>query len=395
MELGKIGEECSGGVTRTSLSAEDIEGRKYVIQLMQDAGLYVRCDSVGNIIGTLPGSDQNATSVMTGSHIDTVSNGGKFDGSLGVLGAIEAVRSIKENHITLTHPIEVVSFTDEEGARFGSGFIGSRGMVGDLKSEDLKIVDKEGTSYEEALRKAGYEPGNLKQATREPEQIKAYIEMHIEQGRVLESEKLSVGIATDMQGAVWLSVSFKGRADHAGATPMSLRRDPSLAMAEVLPVIEQVAHSWDGVVTVGTMEFKPGGANIIPEEVLFSVDFRHVNKEVRQHMQHDIIKALEDTALNRKVELTVKVNEDTDPVACTPTVTEFIENSCKQLNVPVYKMTCGAGHDAALLSKITAIGMILIRSKDGVSHHPQEWSSKEDCALGTQILLQTLIQLSK
>lgn len=395
MTLGEIGRDENEGVTRVSLSPEDLKAREYVIQLMREIGLEVRVDEVGNIIGRLVGKDVNAPVVMAGSHIDTVFQGGQFDGALGVLSAIEAVRTIKESGIELTHSIDVISFTDEEGARFDTGFIGSKGLIGELTVENFAIRDANGNTYREAFVQAGLNPDQYLLAKRNPEEIKAYVEMHIEQGRVLETEDLPVGIVTDIQGPVWMYVSYKGHADHAGATPMSIRIDASLAMAEVLPIIERIAIKWKGVATVGKMEFIPGGVNIIPEEVNFTIDFRHVDKKIRQHMKEKIIDALHLAAKKRGLDVQIEIKVEVDPASCSTEIIRTIEEACWESNLPVYKMKCGAGHDALLMSKITKFGMIFVRSSEGISHNPKEWSSKEDCQKGTEVLYRTLIHLAK
>ncbi len=394
-DLSKIGKDNNGGNTRLSFSESDMLARQYIMNLLIESGLEVRIDEVGNIFGRLNGEKSTDSVVMTGSHIDTVLNGGKFDGALGVLGAIEAVRTIKEQHIKLSHSIEIVSFTDEEGTRFGTGFIGSRGLTGRLTYKDLQLTDNNGTSYTEAFHKAGINIENYHKAVRKPESIKAYLEMHIEQGRVLETEDIPIGIVSNIKGAIWLQVTVRGQADHAGATPMHLRKDPSLVMAEALLDIEKIALRWNGVATVGKMELKPGAENIIPEEVTFLIDLRHGNKSSRKHMEVELISVIQKKAAQRGLEVAFEVKEAEDPATCSVDMIKTIEAVMKQTGVPIFKMNCGAGHDALLMSNITEIGMILVRSKDGISHNPLEWSSKEDCSIGTQVLMNSLINIAK
>src|SRR5690625_4789590 len=213
MELGNIGKGKQNGVTRLSLSKEDQQARDYIVDLMNEAGLEVRVDEVGNVIGKLVGLDDDLPVVMTGSHIDTVVEGGMFDGALGVLGGIETLRTIKESGIVLNHSIEVVSFTDEEGVRFGSGFIGSKAMIGEVEETHFSLIDNDGVSYKEAFEEMKLDYMNFSLARRKGENIKAYIELHIEQGRVLEMEDLSVGIVTEVQGPVWMVVDVQGQTD--------------------------------------------------------------------------------------------------------------------------------------------------------------------------------------
>ncbi|MGM8213891.1 Zn-dependent hydrolase [Virgibacillus sp. W0430] len=391
LELSEIGNDPNGGITRLSLTDADMEAREYIIFLMQEAGLSVRTDAVGNIIGRLPGIQDAKPAVITGSHIDTVTQGGMFDGALGVLAGIEAARTIVEAGIKLTHPLEVVSFTDEEGTRFGSGFIGSKGMIGELTEAHFALTDANGVTYAEAFKYAGLDPKTYRDAMRQPEEIKAYIELHIEQGEILEREDLPVGIAKDVRGPALLDVSFVGQANHAGTTPMAQRKDPALAMAEALLMIEKIAIKWEGVATVGKVKLSPGGTNIIPEAVEFSIDFRHTDKTIRQQMKKEIIKLLRAIAKQKKLTLKTDLKLDVDPVSCSPEIVNKMEQACWDTSLPAYRMHCGAGHDALLLGKITNFGIIFVRSKDGGNHPSTEWSSKEDCSKGAQVLLQTLL----
>jgi allantoate deiminase len=398
MELGEIGStpnKPEEGVTRLSLSLEDLKARQYIIDVMKEAGLEVRVDAVGNIIGKLEGTDVGTPVVLTGSHIDTVVQGGKFDGALGVLGAIEAVRSIKESGLKLTHSIEVVSFTDEEGTRFGTGYIGSKAMVGCLEDEIFNLKDEQGITCGEAFRQAQLDPTSYKDAIRKEEEIKAYIEMHIEQGRVLEDQGLSVGIVTDIQGPVWMEVHFQGNPDHAGATPMNLRKDAGLSMAELMLDVEKIARKHRGVGTVGKIQIEPGGVNIIPGKAVLSIDLRHVDKGIRTEMVKAVNDSISTICKKRDIEANIEIKKEVDPASCSREVIEVIEQSCAELQVPTMKLQCGAGHDSLMMTKQTKMGMIFVRSKDGFSHNPKEWTEKEDCIIGTQVLLNTLVNLAK
>ncbi|WP_257391629.1 Zn-dependent hydrolase [Halalkalibacter krulwichiae] len=398
MELGEIGStpgKPEEGVTRISLSLEDLKARKYTIDVMKEAGLKVRVDAIGNIIGRLEGTDSSAPVVMTGSHIDTVIRGGKFDGALGVLGAIEAVRTIQEAGIELVHPIEVVSFTDEEGVRFGSGYFGSKAMVGGVNKEMFGFTDETGITLADALKKAELNPNEYMSVVRNPEEIKAYVEMHIEQGKVLEDQQLAVGIVTDIQGPVWMEVEFEGNPDHAGATPMNMRNDAGLSMAELMLEVEKISINNQGVGTVGKASLEPGAVNIIPGNALLTIDLRHVDKRYRSNMVKEVKQAILNICRKRKMKANIEVKKEVDPATCSEEIIEVIQQSCKELHVPTMKMQCGAGHDSLMMTKVTKMGMIFVRSKGGVSHNPKEWTDKEDCAIGTQVLLNTLMKLAK
>ncbi|MFC0558931.1 Zn-dependent hydrolase [Halalkalibacter alkalisediminis] len=398
MELGEIGSNPNRpeeGVTRLSLSLEDLKARQYTMDVMREAGLEVRVDSVGNVIGKLVGTDPLAPVVITGSHVDTVIQGGKFDGALGVLGAIEAVRSIIESGLKLTHSIEVISFTDEEGTRFGTGYIGSKAMVGCLEEDTFELKDENGITYAEAFKQAHLDPANYKLAQRSEEEVKAYIEMHIEQGRVLEDHQLSVGVVTDIQGPIWMEVQFQGHPDHAGATPMNMRRDAGLAMAELMIEVEKTAKKHGGVGTVGKVHIEPGGVNIIPGKSTLSIDLRHVNIELRANMVKELHQSISGICEKRNLTVNVELKKEVDPTSCSKEIARLIEESCAELQVPTMKLQCGAGHDSLIMTKLTKMGMIFVRSIDGLSHNPKEWTEKEDCMIGTQVLLNTLVKLAK
>ncbi|GAF64178.1 hypothetical protein BTS2_1070 [Bacillus sp. TS-2] len=383
------------GNTRLSLTIEDLKARQYLINLMKESGLKVKVDPVGNICGRLEGLNSQAPVIMTGSHIDTVVQGGRFDGTLGVLGAIEAVRTIHELGITPLHPIEVVSFTDEEGTRFGTGYIGSRAISGGLDDSVLNLKDDQGISLYEALKLAGYQPDLYKDSMREKSEIKSFVELHIEQGKVLEENDLSVGIVTHIQGPVWLQVSLTGSADHAGATPMYMRKDASLAMAEMMLAVEKAAIEHSGVATVGKLEVLPGGVNIIPGHAQFSVDLRHIDKQKRTEMLKSFKKDMETISRARNVEALLEIKKEVDPAECSTKLIEIISNVCKQSQISTMTLQCGAGHDSLMMNDMTETAMIFVRSQKGISHNPLEYSSLEDCAKGTEVLMNTLLKLAQ
>lgn len=393
-ELGAYGGEESGGVTRLSLSAEELEGRAYVTALMKRAGLEVRCDEAGNIIGRLAGSRPDAAAVITGSHIDTVHTAGRFDGTLGVLGGIEALRVIKEQSIAHERPLEVVCFTDEEGVRFGAGYLGSRAMAGDWRSEWLGLTDENGVTLREAMVNAGLPPESAWQAKRAEGSVHAYVELHIEQGRALEHRGEPIGIATAIYGHRWLDVRMLGQADHAGTTPMPLRRDPLLTAAEAMLAVERTALKHGGVATVGKLRVTPGSTNAIPGEARFTVDVRHEDRDCLERMTKEIEQHAIAYGNARKVDVHIRQTDAGEPVLASAMVIHAITEGCREAVVAASPIVCGAGHDAVAISAIAPIGLILVRSKDGISHHPSEWSSPEDCVAGANVLLHTLITLA-
>ncbi|WP_042168560.1 Zn-dependent hydrolase [Paenibacillus gorillae] len=392
-QLGEIGADASsGGVTRLSLSEAELEARQFIVHLMKDAGLTVRQDEAGNLIGRLEGEITGA--VATGSHIDSVIQAGRFDGPLGVLSGIEALRTVKEQGIRHSRPLEVICFTDEEGVRFGAGYFGSRAMAGSWDEAWLELTDFSGITLKEAMERANLKPHKASQAARGRDEIKAYVELHIEQGRVLEDQEIPVGIATAIYGHRWLEVRLRGRADHAGTTPMKLRRDPMAAAAEAILAAERIALQADGVATAGTFQISPGAINVIPGEVMFTLDVRHERLDSLAEMARAMESAVNRVADERGLEAAIRIIDGADPVQSADSVMAAISASCGTLDIPEHRMICGAGHDAVVMSGITDMGLILIRSKDGISHHPQEWSSLDDCEAGANVLLHTLIRLA-
>jgi len=289
MELALIGKQETGGVTRLSFTAEERAAKEQVRAYMTAAGLTVREDAVGNLIGRREGRNPDAPVVLIGSHLDSVYNGGNFDGPLGVLAGVEVLQTMAEQQIITEHPLEVIAFTDEEGARFSFGMIGSRGIAGRLTYSDLQHRDREGITIAKAMREAGLDPQRIGEAVRPSGSIKAYVELHIEQGNVLESRNLSVGIVSGLAGPLWLKMVLEGEAGHAGTTPMGMRRDPLAAAAAVMLAIEEEAgKTGTAVGTVGQLQVQPGGINIIPGKVEFSVDLRDVDERVRDQVESAI-----------------------------------------------------------------------------------------------------------
>ncbi|GMO00124.1 Zn-dependent hydrolase [Parageobacillus thermoglucosidasius] len=395
LELGTIGKQPSGGITRLSFTKEERAAKEKVASYMKEAGLAVYEDAVGNLIGRKEGKEKDAPAVLVGSHIDSVYNGGMFDGPLGVLAAVEVLQTMSERGVKTKHPIEVVAFTDEEGARFSYGMIGSRGMAGTLSEEELVHQDKHGISLAAAMEEAGLDPGKIGKAARRKGSVKAYVELHIEQGRVLEQANLPVGIVTGIAGLIWAKLTITGKAEHAGATPMPIRRDPLVAAAQIIQVIEQEAKKTGTTVgTVGQMQVFPGGINIIPERVEFSLDLRDLDAAVRDSVFLSIIERAKQIGNERNVDVAVELLQKMPPVLCSELVQNAAKEACRQLGFDVFTLPSGASHDGVQLAGLCPIGMIFVRSKDGVSHSPEEWSSKEDCAAGANVLYHTVLSLA-
>ena len=396
LELGQIGKNTHGGVTRLSFTDEEKQAKEFVVKLMKDAGLKVYQDSIGNLFGRFEGRDPLLPVVLVGSHLDSVINGGIFDGPAGVLSAIEALKTLKEQGITTTHPIEVVAFTDEEGARFNTGMFGSKALCGKLSVEEMyEIKDQQQTTLADAMKQFGYDPDQVGQARRDPASIKAYLELHIEQGKVLESAGLPVGVVSGIAGPLWMQVNLTGEAGHAGTTPMNLRKDPLVAAAVIIQALEEIAKKQPYTVgTVGKLQVEPGGTNIIPGIVKFTMDIRDTSIAARNEVEQEIMQVIESVCGERGIRHAVEVLHRIPPVSSSPVIMEMIQQSCHEANLATLSIISGAGHDAMILADITDVGMIFVKSKDGISHNPKEWTDQEDLAYGAEVLFHTIQKLA-
>ncbi|WP_429466204.1 M20 family metallo-hydrolase [Neobacillus sp. B4I6] len=407
MALGKIGEEDNGGVTRTSFDQNDIEARKFFLKLLEEADLSPYMDAAGNIFGQIIGKNPELPAILIGSHLDTVNSGGRFDGAMGVLMGVEVLCTLKEKGIQPERTIKVVSLTDEEGARFDYAFVGSTTLVGiegsmKLKKNLASATDKDGISYLEAMKQASLEgeyfnqinPDLLEQAQLGKNGVKAYIEVHIEQGKVLENKDLAVGIVTGISGGEWADVTIMGEAGHAGTTWMKERKDALTAAAECIVAIEKIALDNTGsVATVGKLEVKPGSSNVIPGRVDFTLDVRDISNERRENTVTKIYHSIRTIAANRGLGCEIRQVQSLSSVMSSPIVMKAVKDSLQELQYPVYELPSGAAHDAMVFGELTDIGMIFVRSRNGISHHPDEWSSFEDVALGCEVLFRTTLKL--
>jgi len=395
-ELSEIGKYEGGGVTRLSFTQEERAAKDLVAAYMREAGLEVREDAIGNLIGRREGRDQGTPIVLAGSHVDSVRNGGDFDGPLGVLGAVEALQTMSERGLETERSVEVVAFADEEGARFSSGMIGSRALAGILRPEDLESEDRDGVSIAEAMRASGLDPERIGEAARAAGSVHSYVELHIEQGGILESRALPVGIVTGIAGPVWLRLTLTGEAAHAGTTPMDLRRDALAASAAVMSRIEREAtRTGTSVGTVGQLDLSPGGINIVPGRVSFSLDLRDIDEDIRNDVEARIMHEAMLLCEKRGVSLGTKTLQRLPPAPCSKLVREAARVACRELGYEAFELASGAGHDGMHIAELCPIGMIFVRSKDGISHNPAEYSSKEDCAAGAAVLYRTLLGLAR
>ena len=394
-ELAEVGKLESGGVTRLSFTDEERAAKDLVASSMEDAGLAVREDAAGNLFGRREGRDPDAPAVLLGSHIDSVYEGGNFDGPLGVLAGIEVAQRMQERGVETICPVEVVAFTDEEGARFSFGMIGSRALAGTLSEEDLQHEDGDGISVAGAMRSYGLDPGRIPESARPRGSLAAYLELHIEQGRVLENEGLPVGVVTGIAAPVWRRLVFSGETGHAGTTPMQIRHDALAAAAEVAAVVEDEASATGtSVGTIGQMGVEPGGINIIPGRVELSLDLRDIDEETRDLVEERVLERARAVCEGRGVGFETEVLQRMTPVSCSEVVRGAVRMACEGLGLEAYDLASGAAHDGMQLVKLCPVGMVFIRSKAGVSHSPDEWSSKEDCTAGASVLYRATLELA-
>ncbi len=400
-DIEKINEHSSdsnNGYTRFSYSNEDRLAKEYIISEMKKMGLDVVVDAIGNIRGRYNGSDINAPIVMTGSHIDTVKHGGKFDGVVGVVAGLEVLRVLTENNIKLTHSVEAVVFVEEEGCNFGKPMAGSKGMTGKLNVEDYKkMYNDDGISMYEAAKKFGLNPDNIQNDVLKPEDVKAMIEVHVEQSSVLDSEEIPIGIVKAIAGVKRYGVEFKGVANHAGATPMNLRQDPMAAASKVISSIDSIIKEKaypSTVGTVGKILCYPNVLNVIPESVYFTIDIRDVTKDGVDITAQEIEKKVHEISALYNVTAKMELTGEGEGITLSDKVIRTIENSAKSRNITYKMMNSGAGHDACMLGDITDVGMIFVPSINGRSHVPEEMTDSKDIKLGCDILLDTIIELA-
>jgi ureidoglycolate amidohydrolase len=388
---------AAGGITREVYTPTYAAALHWVANRMRQAGLEVRLDAVGNLFGRWAGTDPQAPLVLTGSHVDTTLNAGRYDGVLGVLGAIEAVERLRAAGVRPRRTIELVAWAGEE-PRFVTGCVGSRAAAGELERADLdRLCDREGTSMAQALDDAGFDPDRLDEARIDPATVHALVELHIEQGAVLESHGESIGVVTAIAAPHDFRLTLRGAATHAGATPMDLRRDALAGAAEAMVALERAARgsrSGTTVGTVGVLRLRPGAINVVPGEVELDVDVRDSDLAAREEVVAAIVDGAREIAGRRGLELEVTPIVEDVPVACDERVVEASEAACVELGLSHRRMTSGAYHDAMIMGRRVPIGMIFVPSVGGISHHPDELTEPDDLDRGVQVLAGTLARLA-
>jgi hydantoinase/carbamoylase family amidase len=392
MELGRIGKQATGGVTRTALSDADQQARQWLSDKMKAAGLIVNVDAAMNVIGTLKADEpQTGEKAAMGSHLDTVPSGGIFDGALGVVAALECVRTLKENRVNLPWNLEVISFCDEEAA-YNAGTVGSRAMMGLLQDGEIhRAKTKAGPTFAQNLKRWGRDPGQIDAARRKPEDFAFFLELHIEQGRRLEAENLRIGVVTAIVGIYRYIVSVTGEPAHAGTTPMSLRKDALVEAAPVFTLLPQWVRERNPemVGTIGQVSLEPGASNVVPGECRFVVELR---SKIAEDMQA-VREQLKAYAAQREGWRVDTIYEK-DSVQLADPLIDHIIFAAKSEGLPWTRMPSGAGHDAQSLAPFVPTGMIFVPCRNGVSHSPAELIEEDHAAEGCQVLLRTLLQLA-
>ncbi|CAM3799945.1 Zn-dependent hydrolase [Mesobacillus thioparans] len=383
------------GTTRLTYSQEDLGTRNYIKQKMKESGLLVREDGFGNIFGKMEGTIENAPSVMIGSHFDSVPHGGSYDGPAGVVAALEVAELFSKNGLKPKYPLEVVALVEEEGARFGGGLMGSRGMVGLLGEDEFKMLkDQNGISTIEAMIDIGLDPSLPKK--RDPKTMKAFLELHIEQGPILEEKKIPIGVVEAIVGLTQLEVTVKGQAGHAGTTPMDRRADALVTASKIISQLPDLTREeGEGtVITTGRLNVYPNGANVIPDQVVFSVDIRSGKEE-------NVLNVIEKTKnllasfTGNGIETAVEQLLYIQPKELHAVVRSLLKEKSDELGIPYCSINSGAGHDAMVLSDFTDVGMLFIPSRAGLSHCPEEWSDSEDIAKAVEIFYETAKTLTE
>ena len=394
--LGSIGRQADYGLYRMAFSDGDMEGRQWLMRRIEESALQLYVDEAANVHGRLDW-DGATPAVMAGSHIDTIPGAGALDGALGVVVGLECLRRIKELGIDLKHPLEVVAFTDEEG-RFG-GMFGSQALTGQLTPESiLNAKDLDGISISEAMAQRGYQAMDALRARRSPGSLHAYIELHIEQGPVLDNRQIPIGVVDAIAGLFKWNVKLSGTANHAGTTPMSMRQDAFQGLAEVASQINRILEEYGSdrsVATIGRVELFPGAANVVPGSAEFSLEVRDTNKDVLHVLGNAFQRAISAIARRRQLMFQYEVLSELEPVKCDAGIVETLTQTVQDLGIPHTQMHSGAAHDAQMLAKITRAGMFFVPSKGGRSHSPAEWTDWEDIEHGANVLLNTLIRLAK
>lgn len=395
--LRVITDLCEGGTTRIGFTGRYREGVEYFKEKMREVGLEVREDNIGNVYGRIPGSDDKLPVILSGSHLDTVRNAGAYDGIAGAVCALEAARMLKENNIKLKHPFEVVGIIEEEGTRFGQVLLGSKFVTGAFSESDMdRIKDEDGTSLRNVL--SAYQAEDCCQCYRESNEVLAFMELHDEQGPLLESKGLDIGIVEKIVAISWLTVTVKGFAGHAGTVPMPLRQDAATGASYIIGGISSFTtekYSYKATATVGKLELLPGSANCVPDKCTFSVDLRAGSLEIIDDIAEYIHKLSNECEELFHVNVEVAVNSRQDSIEMNTNIRQVYQDCCEKLGYRYCTMNSGAGHDSMIFSKHWPAAMFFIPCRKGITHNPEEYVTPQALAKGANLLYESILSIDK
>ncbi|MFZ4828851.1 MAG: Zn-dependent hydrolase [Phototrophicaceae bacterium] len=391
--LAQIGATSNGGVSRLALAMDDLEARAWFANAVEDAGLLVRDDEVANLSGVLMSKTPHAKTLLIGSHLDTVVNGGQYDGAVGVLCALECLRTIKEAGLALPVHLEAMNFTDEEGTWVS--LLGSRGIVGKLPIKQLQL--KSTGAFHAALARAGIELEGFIRAKRDPHTLLAYLELHIEQGARLEREQIPIGIVQNIVGRSNFIVTYRGKSGHSGTTEYQERRDALQGAAQfVIGAHQQIRQRYENaIVNCGQLEVVNGAYNLIPSHVVMGFECRHTDPSILQQLESELLQWAESCAEAHRLTVSVQQNERMEAAVMDERIQRIVMDICDQSNLGYLPLVSYAGHDAQMLSQITPSAMIFIPCQGGISHNPQEFTAWEDVVTGANVLLQTVLRIAQ
>lgn len=393
--LGEFGKDPEGGVSRFLYKPEWTEAQRNLEKYMRQAGFAVQYDDVGNLFGRLEGSKYPDETILTGSHVDTVKNGGLYDGQFGIIAGIIALEYLKQEYGQPLRNIEVVSIAEEEGSRFPYAYWGVKNILGLAKREDVEdMVDFDGIPFTEAMRKAGFAFRPTGRAVRKD--LKAFLELHVEQGGVLEIEKKSVGIVEHIVGQRRFTIEITGQANHAGTTPMGYRKDALHAASRIICAIMDITKNYGDplVATVGKVEIEPNIVNVVPGKTLFTLDARHTHKDILVKFTQEVTTAMQEIACQAGVEIHIDMWMDADPVSMDTGIVGLMKQQCEKDGLSYKMMHSGAGHDSQIMAPVIPTGMLFVPSHKGLSHSPLEYTDPRDLAQGVKALIGALYELA-
>lgn len=398
--IAEIGRDSDGGISRLAFTRAERQAHKVIQSWLSDLGLHIWEDEIGNTVAELPGNGASGLGAIgSGSHLDSVPHGGRFDGIAGVVAAIEAVNLIVDNNIRLDHPVRIVAFAAEEGARFGEPCIGSKAVAGRWNAQSMeRLRDADGVTAADAMRSVGLHPANVETCIWSASDWAAFFELHVEQARVLESSGRPIGLVDMVSGSTRTEFSLEGRAQHTGGTPMGLRADALTAASELVLFTERLAKEprYRGArATVGRLDVFPNSITTIPGRVRMFVDFRDIDSDRQRQGAWEVAQAAHRICENRGVTCRYEVIADSSPAVLPVWLREITMASCEALDTPYRVMTSGASHDSQIVNQVVPATMIFVPSKAGLSHVPEEWTSATDLAVGTNILVESIRRLDK